>query len=212
MTNRYPIPAGRHRIELVIQRSRFIATADYTSSVTEARDFVAEMRREFSDATHNVYAFAVGFGASVTHGMSDDGEPPGTAGRPALAVVQGSGLGDVCLVITRYFGGVKLGTGGLVKAYTEAAQTVLAEMPRTVKTERKTVAVTVPYGLYELCRRLVESCEGDILSEEFAVEVSLVINFRLDRLEAFTTALAEATSGQVEPRPVQDDGQRRGPI
>jgi len=97
----YEVPAERRRVGLVERRSRFVATVACTPTVAEARAFIDEMRAEFADASHNVYAFAVGYGATVTHGMSDDGEPSGTAGRPALAVVQGSGLGDVTVVVTR---------------------------------------------------------------------------------------------------------------
>ncbi len=116
---RYPIPAETARVEIRVVNSRFIATIGEARSAEEARAFIDGVRGEFHDATHNVYAFRAGYGASVTEGMSDDGEPPGTAGRPALAVLRGADLGDVVLVVTRYFGGTKLGTGGLVRAYTE---------------------------------------------------------------------------------------------
>lgn len=204
MAVQYSIPASRHRVELVIQRSRFIASADYTPTVAGARAFVDEMRREFGDASHNVYAFAVGYGASVTHGMSDDGEPAGTAGRPALAVVQGSGLGDVCVVITRYFGGTKLGTGGLVKAYTEATRLVLEEIPRTIKAEKRAVRLTIPYHFFEPCKRLVETFGDAIAAEEFGPQVTLTATFVVDQLEGFSQALAEATSGQVTPEVLPD--------
>ena len=127
MSKRYPIPAGESRIEYQIKNSRFIGRAGYTPSVEEAKAFVEKVKTEEPGYSHAVYAFAVGHGASVTHGMSDAGEPSGTAGRPALAVVNGSGLGDVTVVIIRYFGGTKLGTGGLVKAYTETVQLALVE-------------------------------------------------------------------------------------
>src|ERR671921_1142335 len=94
------------------------------------------IRAEMPDAAHHVYAYIVGHGATTTLGMSDDGEPSGTAGRPVMAVLKGSGLGDVALVITRYFGGTLLGTGGLVRAYGDAAKAVLAILPRTEKIER----------------------------------------------------------------------------
>src|SRR5512143_3089418 len=144
MSKRYPIPAGEARIELHVKNSRFIGRAGYTPSVEEAKAFIEKVKAEEPGCTHAVYAFAVGHGASVTHGMSDAGEPSGTAGRPALAVVKGSGVGDVTIGIVRYFGGPKLGTGGLVKAYTETAQAVLAQLPLTEKVERRTVQVMVP--------------------------------------------------------------------
>ncbi|MFN2242462.1 MAG: IMPACT family protein, partial [Anaerolineae bacterium] len=115
--DRYPIPARETRTEIQVLNSRFIATAAPVFSVEEAKAFVTRIRDEFADATHNVPAYLVGYGASVVAHCTDDGEPSGTAGRPALAVLRGSGLGDVAVVVTRYFGGTKLGTGGLVRAY-----------------------------------------------------------------------------------------------
>lgn len=202
MADAYPIPAERHRAELVVDRSRFIATVEHTPSVEAARAFIAAMRREFSDARHNVYAFAVGHGASITHGMSDDGEPAGTAGRPALAVVRGSGLGDVCVVVTRYFGGAKLGTGGLVRAYTQATQHVLAEVPRAMKVERRVMELTLPYSLYEPCKRLVAQHGGAIESEVFEADVTLRVTLAVSQLELFLEALRDVAAGRaaVEPR------------
>jgi uncharacterized YigZ family protein len=197
MSERYPIPRGQSRIELQVKNSRFIGRAGYTPTVEAAKAFIEQIKREEPGYSHAVYAFAVGHGASVTHGMSDAGEPSGTAGRPALAVVKGSGLGDVTVVIIRYFGGTKLGTGGLVKAYTETAQLALAELPVTEKIERQTVQVTVPYSFYEQCKRLVETHQGQIETEEFATDVTMHLTFTVDELPTFQSALAEATSGQV---------------
>ncbi len=198
---RYPIPAGEHEIEIVIRRSRFIGSAAYTPTVEAARAFIAEIRRRYPDASHHVYAFAVGYGASVTHGMSDDGEPSGTAGKPTLAVVRGSGLGDVTVVTTRYFGGTKLGTGGLVKAYTETAQLVLAEIPRTEKIEKREISITVPYHFYEPVRRLVAQFEGEITTETFATDVQLTLTFPVSAVSEFAAALSELTGGQIQLPP-----------
>jgi uncharacterized YigZ family protein len=197
MSERYPIPAGESRIELQVKNSRFIGRAGYTPSVEAAKAFIEQVKAEEPQCTHAVYAFAAGYGASVIHGMSDAGEPSGTAGRPALAVVKGSGLGDVTVVIIRYFGGTKLGTGGLVKAYTEAAQLALAELPRTEKVEHRSVQLTVPYHLYEQVKRLVEVHRGQVEQESFTTVVKLQLTFTTDDLPAFASALAEATSGQV---------------
>jgi uncharacterized YigZ family protein len=197
MSKRYPIPAGESRIELQVKNSRFIGRAGYTPSEGEAKAFIGKIKAEEAGCTHAVYAFAVGHGASVTHGMSDAGEPSGTAGRPALAVVKGSGLGDVTVVIVRYFGGTKLGTGGLVKAYTETAQLALADLPVTEKVDRQTVLIAIPYSFYEQCQRLVETHHGFIESEEFTSEVSLRLTFTVDDLPEFEATLAESTRGQV---------------
>lgn len=197
MSKRYPIPQSEARIELQVKNSRFISRAAYTPSVEAAKAFIEQVKTEEPHGSHAVYAFAVGHGATVTHGMSDAGEPSGTAGRPALAVVKGSGLGDVTVVIVRYFGGTKLGTGGLVKAYTEAAQLVLAQLPLTEKVERQAVQLTLPYPYYEPVKRLIEAHHGQIEAETFAAEISLRLLFIADDLPAFQAALAEATGGQV---------------
>jgi uncharacterized YigZ family protein len=194
---RYSIPASEARIELQVKNSRFIGRAGYTPSVAEAKAFIEKVKAEEPSCTHAVYAFAVGHGTSVTHGVSDAGEPSGTAGRPALAVVKGSGLGDVTVVIVRYFGGTKLGTGGLVKAYTETAQQALAAVSIAEKVEQRLVEVTIPYALYEPITRLVEIHGGRMDAEEFAADIKLRLIFVADDLPTFQVALAEATSGQV---------------
>ena len=130
MSDTYLLPAEEIRRKLAISNSRFIATLAPVSSVDEAKTFVARIRKEFADASHNVPAYIIGGGNSITEYCSDDGEPSGTAGRPVLAVLRGSGLGDVAVVVTRYFGGTLLGKGGLVKAYTEATQLVVQAVPR----------------------------------------------------------------------------------
>jgi uncharacterized YigZ family protein len=197
MSKRYPIPAGESRIELQVKNSRFIGRAGYAPSIEAAKDFIKKIKSEEPGATHAVYAFAVGHGATVTHGMSDAGEPSGTAGKPALAVVKGSNLGDVAVVIIRHFGGTKLGTGGLVKAYTETAQLALAELPVTEKIEYKSGQIIIPYGLYEQVKRMVNAYDGHIDSEDFAVDVTLNLTFTEDNFPGFAADLSELTNGQA---------------
>lgn len=198
MSDRYPIPASESRIELVIKNSRFVGRAAYTPTVETAKAFIEQVKREEPGATHAVYAYAIGHGAAVTHGLSDAGEPSGTAGRPALAVVKGSALGDVTVVIIRYFGGTKLGTGGLVKAYTEATQLALAALPLTEKVDRLTVEVKLPYSFYEQTRRLLEAHQAQIDSETFTTEVRLKFSFGREDWPALEQELLELTSGQIE--------------
>jgi uncharacterized YigZ family protein len=192
------IPAGRARAEIRASNSRFVATAGPAASVEAARAFIAEVRSEMPDASHHVYAYIIGHGATTTLGMSDDGEPSGTAGRPALAVLRGSGLGDAVLVVTRYFGGTLLGTGGLVHAYGDAAKAVLAALPRTEKIERRELAITLPYAAYEPARRLVAAHAGSILGEAFAADVTLRVLLPAAQIAAFGAALGEATNGQAQ--------------
>ena len=191
------IPAARTRASIRASNSRFVATAGPAASVEAARAFIAEIRAEMPDATHHVYAYIIGHGATTTLGMSDDGEPSGTAGRPALAVLRGSGLGDAVLVVTRYFGGTLLGTGGLVRAYGDAARAVLAALPRAEKVERRELAVTLPYAAYEPARRLVAAHAGSILGEDFAADVTLRVLLPAAQATAFAVALGEATAGRA---------------
>ncbi len=202
---RYPVPAGTARVELRVVNSRFIATIGPARAVEEARTFIEQVRAEFPDAAHHVFAFRVGYGASVTEGMSDDGEPAGTAGRPALTVLRGADLGDVVLVITRYFGGTKLGTGGLVRAYTSAAQAVLEALPRTERVERRKGLIDVPYRLYEQVKRLAIAHGGEVLAEDFAAEVALTLTFPSEACVAFEGVLAELSAGELTVRWQSDD-------
>src|SRR5512145_57035 len=130
MSKPYLVPLTEIRREQTVVNSRFIATLAPAFSIDEARSFMKRIREEFADASHNVPVYIIGGGNTVTEYFSDDGEPSGTSGKPALTVLRGSGLGDAVLVVTRYFGGTLLGTGGLVKAYTEAAQSVVNVVER----------------------------------------------------------------------------------
>ena len=193
----YPVPAKEIRREIVIGGSRFVATLVPVFSVEEAKAFISRMRSEFDDATHNVPAYLVGGGNSVTAHASDDGEPSGTAGRPALAVLRGSGLGDVALVVTRYFGGTKLGTGGLVRAYTQATQAVVSDVPRAQKVLAHTALLSTPYPLLERIRLLVEAADGEILDENFAADVTMTLRFQVEKFDAFENRLQELSAGKL---------------
>ncbi len=178
--------------------SRFLGTVGHAEGVEEARSFVEDVRRRYPDASHHVYAFAIGHGASVIHGVSDDGEPSGTAGRPVLSVVKGSGLGDVVVVVTRYFGGTKLGTGGLVKAYTATAQTVLGNTVQSRKVETIGVRMRTPYELYERCRSAIVRLRGRIESEDFADQVVMNARVPNESFAELRRKIRDLTSGQVD--------------
>jgi uncharacterized YigZ family protein len=147
--------------------------------------------------------YLIGHGASVIAHCSDDGEPSGTAGRPALAVLRGSGLGDVAVVVTRYFGGTKLGTGGLVRAYSDAVREVLAVLPRAVRVPTHTLMMAVPYSLFERVRLAVAAHNGQILDEDFAADVTVTARFNVKETPAFQRSLQELSSGQVEAQIVE---------
>lgn len=202
---RYPIPAEEAQAEIRVKNSRFIATVAPTFTVDEARAFIARIKTSFADATHNVPAYVIGYGSRVIAHCSDDGEPAGTAGRPTLAVLQGSGLGDATLVVTRYFGGTKLGTGGLVRAYGDAARTVLEIVPRAEKVATHTVRLVVPYPFFEQVRLLIATHNGAVLEEAFAATVTVTARFVVERLPAFQAALQELSNGTLQAEIIATD-------
>jgi uncharacterized YigZ family protein len=195
---RYPVPAEETRSELRVVNSRFIATIAPASSAEEAREFIARINNEFDDASHNVPAFVIGYGPSVTAHCNDDGEPSGTAGRPALAVLQGSGLGDGVVVVTRYFGGTKLGRGGLVRAYGDAVRQVLKVVPIAEKVPTHLVMLVVPYSHLERVRLLVADQHGRIIEEDFATDITITCQFTTDRFSPFQLALTEMSHGTLQ--------------
>ena len=194
----YPIPAQETRAETLVVNSRFICSVAEARSTDEAMAFIRRIKAEYHDASSHAYAFHVGFGASVTDGCNDGGEPSGTAGRPMLAVLQGSGLGDVAAVVSRWFGGTKLGTGGLVRAFSGALKAALEVLPRTERVERKTFLLDVPYPLYERVKLLTAAHHGALASEEFGASVLLTLVFAVDDVEPFQAALRELSAGQLE--------------
>ncbi len=192
------IPRGRTRVEHRAGNSRFLATIGPAPSVKVARAFLHAIREEMPDATHHVHAFRVGHGASITEGMSDDGEPAGTSGPPALAVLRGSGLGDVALVITRYFGGTKLGTGGLVAAYGDAAKAAVAAVETEEKITRVAMELTVPYPHLEGVKRLLAAQGGRVVREGFEADVTLRVQVPEESVASLRERLGDLSSGQIE--------------
>jgi uncharacterized YigZ family protein len=197
MTAGYRVPTGPARCEIEVSQSRFIASLSPAQTADEARAFLHSVRVEFPDATHHVYAFRAGFPPSVTEGMSDAGEPAGTAGPPVLAVVRGSGAGDLVVVVTRYFGGTKLGTGGLVRAYTQAAQEVLAGTAFEEKRDMVTASIDMPYALFGSSRRAVEAEGGEIIDQTFGTCVTLVLRIERSAFAGLRLVLADLSAGSL---------------
>lgn len=212
MSKRYPIPAKETRVEIRVSNSRFIATLAPVFSIEEAKAFIQRIKAEFSDASHNVPAFVVGHGPAVTAHCNDDGEPSGTAGRPALAVLQGSGLGDAAVVVTRYFGGTKLGTGGLVRAYGDAVRAVLDEVPRAEKVPTHLTMLVVPYPLFEQVKLLISAHNGRVLDETFAADITLSIQFTVEEFPDFQEALQELSHGSLTAEIIETDEDTIFPI
>ena len=195
---RYHIPAGAVRVEEEIKRSRFITSLAPAPTVEAARALIAAVSAEFADASHNCWAYVVGPPGSTSQvGMSDDGEPHGTAGRPMLNVLLHSGVGDIVAVVTRYFGGTLLGTGGLVKAYSGGVQLALTSLPTVERVPRAEVLVVVGYSAVTPLQRLLPQYEVEILNQEFETDATFHLRLPQERLAAFSAAVVELTNGQA---------------
>ena len=198
MPKNYLVPLTEIRREHVVMNSRFISTLAPAFSIDEARAFMSRIRHEFSDASHNVPVYIIGGGNTVTEYFSDDGEPGGTSGKPALAVLRGSGLGDAVLVITRYFGGTLLGTGGLVKAYTESAQLVVNTVGRGQRVPVHVAMIAMPYNLLERLRLIVTRQRGEVLGEDFGADVTMTVRLPVDSFDVFQNDLREISAGKIQ--------------
>ncbi len=195
----YLVPKCRVRTEYRASNSRFIATLDRVSCTEEAKAFIQSIRDEMPDATHHVYAFKVGYGSSVSEGMTDDGEPSGTSGPPVLAVLRGADIGDTAIVVARYFGGTKLGTGGLVSAYKGAAKAVLEMAALEPKIDWVAMKMAAPYNVVQPLRGIVERCKGVVDHEAFGAEVTWTLRIPADEVAAFCVQVKDATAGGVAP-------------
>jgi len=188
------VPAKETRREQVVINSRFIAVIAPAFSVEEARQFIKKIQMEFPDASHHVPAFRIGHGASIISHCSDAGEPSGTAGRPVLAVLTGSGLGDAVVVITRYFGGTKLGTGGLVRAYSAAAKDVLEAVPRAMKIPAHKVLITINYKDYEMVKKNILLLNGTILEQSFLSKITITALLPVEKNTELNTSIQNITN------------------
>jgi len=203
MSKIYSVPLNEIRREQIVINSRFIATLAPAFSSVEARSFIARIKKEFADASHNVPAYIIGGGNTVTEYFSDDGEPSGTAGRPALTVLRGSGLGDVVVVVTRYFGRTLLGTGGLVKAYTESTQLVVNAVSHGRRVRVHVAMLAIPYHLLERLRLLVTRQGGEVLGEDYAADITITLQFPIDSFDAFQNELRELSGGKLKAEVIE---------
>jgi uncharacterized YigZ family protein len=194
---RYPVPAERHRVEQSIDRSRFICTVQRVILPEDAQAFIREMNAEFPDASHNCWAYIAGPPGSTSRiGMSDDGEPHGTAGRPMLTILTHSGVGEIAAVVTRYFGGTKLGTGGLVKAYGGVVQLALETLPRGERVDYVEVVLSIGYPSITAVQQLLPTLEAEVVAQEYGVGVLYSLRVPRQNVEALRSAIADATRGE----------------
>ena len=193
------VPRGSSKAEIEIKNSRFISRCFYAPAEKDAGKIISEIKSSDRGAAHVVYAFVCGADKNLSAGMSDDGEPRGTAGKPVLQVLKGSGVTDVLCTVTRYFGGTKLGTGGLVKAYTEAAKEALQKL-ETVKLVRECeISFTLSYEHYDSVRYYLKNLENTtIISEVFESCVSVLVKIPDAGKQEIFNRIKEITSGRIE--------------
>lgn len=198
MTRPYLVPAGSTEVEDVVRRSRFVTRAARATSREDAARFVRETRDRLPGATHYCWAYNAGEpGSTARVGMSDAGEPHGTAGMPMLTVLLHSGVGEVVAVCARYFGGVKLGKGGLARAYASGVRHVLRECPTVERIERTGVVVTVEYGASSRVEHVLEELGAIVTRRDFDAAVRYRVLVPSNRRADLSAAIANVTGGRA---------------
>lgn len=190
----YIIPAGYGEAEYIDKKSRFIGQVQHVESVSEAMAFIESVRKKYADATHNVWAYVLADGQMR---WSDDGEPGGTSGQPTLNVFRSALVCDVACVVTRYFGGTLLGSGGLVRAYSKAASMALEAAGRARMAEWRSIAVECTYAQYERVRRLLEGMGATDMDGSFGEFVTVSALLPLDAAQAVSARLTDMTAGSA---------------
>ena len=197
----YNIPTKQpkqQRQEEIIKRSRFITTIAHASSADEANAFVASIKKEFPDASHNCWAYVAGPAAdSARVGMSDDGEPHGTAGKPMLNVLLHSDIGEIVAVVTRYFGGTKLGPGGLVKAYSGSVKNALEGLSLSEKRSLISLTINFDYSHINALKLIAQSHDAEIIEEIYETDVCMTVGVPEVNQHNFIQAITDLTAGAV---------------
>ncbi|GAB6069056.1 YigZ family protein [Thiomicrorhabdus hydrogeniphila] len=170
----YPIPTEQTVAEIEIKKSRFIAYAKGIQTRAEGMAWLEEIKAQYPDARHHCWAYLIGNPSCAANaGMGDDGEPSGTAGKPILNVLNHKGIGDVMIIVVRYFGGIKLGAGGLTRAYGQAAQAVMEILPTEQQIEMDTITVTCDFALEQSVRHWVSLAQGHIEQIDYSQQVQM---------------------------------------
>lgn len=198
------IPAQPVTLTEEIKKSRFITRLMHTSGVEAAKAFVAQMRAEYPDARHHCFAWVAGApDDSQQLGFSDDGEPAGTAGKPMLAQLMGSGVGEITAVVVRYYGGVKLGTGGLVKAYGGGVQQALTQLTTLRKVPLTEYTLQCDYAQLAGVDALIKQYDGLIVHSDFEAVVLLRIALPHLQLPEFSARLTDFSRGALHLLPIE---------
>ncbi|AMG05233.1 YigZ family protein [Vibrio mimicus] len=195
----YLIPAESTQFEEEIKKSLFITYLAHTPGIDSAKAFVEEIKRLHADARHNCWAFVAGRPQdSMLWGFSDDGEPSGTAGKPILAQLTGSGVGEITAVVTRYYGGVLLGTGGLVKAYGGGVQQALKRLQTIEKKITTSVHLTLDYAMIPLLHSLMAQFSATEMEAHYNEQVQLVVELEALQCDAFIQAVINKSGAKIQ--------------
>lgn len=189
------VPAGHGESEYIEKRSSFLGIVETVSSEEEARAVIAAVKKQHRDARHNCWCYLIQGGAER---YSDDGEPQGTAGIPMLEVFRKAGVSNAVCVVTRYFGGVLLGAGGLLRAYTKAAKDALENSGITEVIPVRELTLRCPYSLLERIRLEIAAAEAEILSTDYAADITLSIRIPEAKAVSFSERIFDLTSGTVK--------------
>ena len=200
MSDTYFVPCSEAESEFTEKRSRFIGHVARVESEADARAYIDKVKKQHYDARHNCWCYILHEGGVVRYG--DDGEPQGTAGQPMLNVFQREGVENVVCVVTRYFGGVLLGAGGLTRAYGKSAKDALDAAGKAKMTLWARRRVSVPYPLFERLTRLAESLGGVVEGSDYGADVAVTLRLPQERDAAFAAALTELSNGGVAPEPL----------
>ncbi|MFD2165808.1 YigZ family protein [Thalassotalea euphylliae] len=194
----YKIPVEEVMHETTVNRSRFLCYLFPCQNAEMFKARLAELQQEHPSANHHCYAFVKGSPMdSQQYGFSDDGEPSGTAGRPMLAVLQGSGIGEVAAIVVRYFGGVKLGTGGLQRAYGGAVREALPHVKTTIKVAVTEKELTCDYQEVSDIQHLIKTFKAHVVSEDYQENVKMLLAIPDDQLKLFEQQLLTVSSGRL---------------
>ena len=194
----YLVPKSAVIFEEEIKKSRFITYLQHTEGLEDARAFWANIKQEHPNARHHCWAAVAGKPTdSLQLGFSDDGEPAGTAGKPMLSALQGSQLGEISAVVVRYYGGILLGTGGLVRAYANGVQQALKLIESEIKVERTPFKLDCDYGQLNLVQQLCEKYQVEILSQDFQENIHLILGISEKTVDVFSLELTEKSAGRL---------------
>ena len=189
------VPAGHGESEYIEKRSSFLGIVEPVSSEEEARAVITAVKKQHRDARHNCWCYLIQGGAER---YSDDGEPQGTAGIPMLEVFRKAGVSNAVCVVTRYFGGVLLGAGGLLRAYTKAAKDALENAGITEVIPVRELTLRCPYSLLERIRLEIAAAEAEILSTDYVADITLSIRIPEAKAASFSERIFDLTSGTVK--------------